>query len=139
MSLTRSLGLKAKWVPYDGGTESLTALAGGHVDYVVCDIGSAKAMLSAKPAKLLLVFDEKNDPRYPEIPTPKDSGYKLNIIPSLRGIFGPPGVSKDVAKTLEAAFTKAGQEKEFLTIAEKGNVRVTSRDRKVLFPGPQHL
>jgi tripartite-type tricarboxylate transporter receptor subunit TctC len=32
MILTRYLGLTAKWVPYDGGTEALTALAGGHVD-----------------------------------------------------------------------------------------------------------
>ncbi len=139
MSFTRSLGLNAKWVPYDGGTESLTALAGGHVDYVVCDVGSAKAMLSAKAAKLLMVFDEKRDPRYPEIPTPKELGYKMNIIASLRGIVGPPGIPKDVAKTLESAFAKAGQEKEFLSIAEKGNVRVTPRDSKGFFAESQSI
>ena len=91
MILTRYLGLTTKWVPYDGGTEALTALAGGHVDYVICDTGSATAMLNAKSARLLMIFDDKRDPRYPDIPIQKDLGYNVDTIPSLRGMVGPPG------------------------------------------------
>ena len=130
MILTKYLGLPTKWVPYDGGTEALTALAGGHVDYVICDVGSATAMLNAKSARLLMIFDDNRDPRYPDIPIYKELKYDINTIPSLRGIVGPPGVSADVVKTLESAFVKASQDKEFLALATKASVKVTPRDSK---------
>ncbi len=131
--LTRYLKLTAKWVPYDGGTEALTALAGGHVDYVICDTGSATAMLNAKSARLLMIFEDKRDPRYPDVPIQKDLGYNVDTIPSLRGVVGPPNVPADVVKILESAFAKSAQDKEFLAFAAKASVKVTPRDAKEFF------
>ncbi len=131
--LTRYLKLTAKWVPYDGGTEALTALAGGHVDYVICDTGSATAMLNAKSARLLMIFEDKRDPRYPDIPIQKDLGYNVDTIPSLRGVVGPPNFPADVVKILESAFAKSAQDKEFLAFAAKASVKVSPRDSKEFY------
>src|SRR4030042_6869829 len=95
MILTRYLKLTAKWVPYDGGTQALTAMAGGHVDYVICDTGSATAMLQGKVARPLMIFEDKRDPRYPDVPIQKDLGYNVDTIPSLRGVVWPPNVPAD--------------------------------------------
>jgi len=133
MKLMRYLGLTAKWVPFDGGTEALTALAGGHVDYVICDTGSATSMLSAKIARLLMIFDERRDPRYPDVPIQKDLKYDVITIPSLRGVVGPPGVSADVVKILESAFNKAAQDKEFLALATRANVKVNPKNSQEFF------
>lgn len=130
LTFNRHLGLTTRWVPYEGGGEAVTALAGGHIDYAVCDIGSALAMMSAKTVRPLMVFDEKRDPRYPDLLVPKDLGYSVIFIPSLRGYLGPPGVPPDVANILESAFSKAAQDKEFLALAAKANVKVTARDSK---------
>lgn len=133
MILTRYLKLNTKWVPYDGGTEALTAMAGGHVDFVICDTGSATAMLQGKVARPLMIFEDKRDPRYPDVPIQKDLGYNVDTIPSLRGVVGPPNVPADVVKILESAFAKSAQDKEFLAFAAKANVKITPRDAKEFF------
>lgn len=133
MKLIRYLKLTAKWVPFDGGTEALTALAGGHVDFVICDTGSATSMLSAKIARLLMIFEEKRDPRYPDVPIQKDLKYDVITIPSLRGVVGPPGVSADVVKILESAFSKAAQDKDFLALATRASVKVNPKNSQEFF------
>ena len=137
--LTRHLGLTAKFVPFDGGTEALTALAGGHVDYVICDTGSATAMLNAKLARPLMIFDDQRDPRYPEIPIQKDLGYNVDTIPSLRGVVGPPNLPPEVVKALEAAFAQVAQDKEFLAMAAKASVKVTPRDSKAFLAASKSI
>ncbi len=133
MKLIRYLKLTAKWVPFDGGTEALTALAGGHVDFVICDTGSATSMLSAKIARLLMIFEEKRDPRYSDVPIQKDLKYDVITIPSLRGVVGPPGVPADVVKILESAFSKAAQDKDFLALATKASVKVNPKNSQEFF------
>lgn len=133
MSLTRHLGLTARWIPYDGGTEALTALAGGHVDYVIGNIGGTAGMLSAKVVRVLMIFSDKRDPRYPEIPTYKDLGYSINFNPPMRGIVGPPGTPAGVVKTLETAFHKASQDKGFLALTSKADLIVAPRGAKEFF------
>lgn len=128
IKLTNYLKLAAKWVPYNGANEALAALAGGHVDYVIGDVGASKAMFDAGMARPILIFDEKREPRYPDVPTPKDLGYRITVIPTLRGVVGPPGIPADVLRTLESAFTRASQGQEFLGLASKANVR----------PDPKH-
>lgn len=128
--LNRYLGFASKWVPYDGGTEALAAMAGGHVDYVICDTGSARAMIASKMARPLMIFDEKPDPRYPDVPTYKTLGYTMDTIPSLRGVVGPPGIPADVVKVLESAYNKAAEDREFIALATKAGVKVTQRDSK---------
>ncbi len=122
MSLTRHLGLTARWIPYDGGTEALSALAGGHVDYVIGNIGGSAAMLSSKVVRILMTFSDKRDPRHPEVPTYKDLGYSINFNPPIRGIVGPPGIPTGVVKTLETAFGKAAKTKEFLALTAKADL-----------------
>ncbi|MFB3884951.1 MAG: tripartite tricarboxylate transporter substrate binding protein [Thermodesulfobacteriota bacterium] len=133
MKLIRYLKLAAKWVPFDGGTEALTALAGGHVDFVICDTGSATAMLSAKIARLLMIFEDKRDPRYPDVPIQKDLKYDVDTIPSLRGVVGPPGVPANVVKILESAYDKAAHDKDFLALAAKAHVKIYPRNAQEFF------
>ncbi len=130
MSLIHYLGLTASWVPFDGGTQALTALMGGHVDYVVGNIGGSEALTSAGSIRNLMVFDEARDPRAPDVPTYKDLGYKLNPISNIRVVVGPPGLSGDKVKILETAYLKASQDKEFLALAKRASVVVSHKGSK---------
>ncbi|MFB3884967.1 MAG: tripartite tricarboxylate transporter substrate binding protein [Thermodesulfobacteriota bacterium] len=133
MNFATYLGLTPRWVPYDGGTEAVTAMVGGHIDYVVGNIGSATAMLSAKIVRPILIFDEKRDPRFPDVPTHKDLGFKISAIANIRGVVGPPGVPPEVVKKLEEAFQKAAHDKEFLSVAAKASLIVDPIDSNRFF------
>jgi len=61
----------------------------------------------------------KRDPHLPDVPVPKDLGYEMSFIPTLRGVEAPPNTPADIVKILEDAFRKAAQEQGFIDIAAK--------------------
>jgi tripartite-type tricarboxylate transporter receptor subunit TctC len=55
----------------------------------------------------------------PDIPTPKEFGYKYASMPSVNGVAGPPGLGAEKVKILEAAFAKAVKEPEYIEWAQR--------------------
>lgn len=127
--LTDHLGLTVRWVPYEGSTESLAALIGGHVDYAVGDVsGSLLSMVQSKAVRFLMVFSDTRDPQFPDVPTPKDLGIGITPIATMRAITGPPKMPPEVVKTLESAFAKVAQDQEFLAMASKSKLKVIPKN-----------
>ena len=117
--LTDELGLKVKWVPFDGGGEALAALAGKHIDFAVG--GSTTALPLVKGGKLrpLLVLADRKDSVYPDVPLAKNAGLKLSFFAAIRGVDGPPKMLPQVVKILEDAFAKAAKEPEYMAWAQQ--------------------
>jgi tripartite-type tricarboxylate transporter receptor subunit TctC len=116
------LGIKANWVPYEGSAGSVAALAGKHLDFTICLATSAVPLIQAGKLRPLLLFSDKRDPSLPDVPIPKDLGYDMTFIPTLRGVEAPPGTPAAVVKVLEDAFSKAAQEPGFIEIAKKRKI-----------------
>lgn len=116
------LGVKVNWVPYEGSAGSVAALAGKHLDFTICLATSAVPLIQAGKLRPLLLFSDKRDPSLPDVPTPKDLGYDMTFIPTLRGVEAPPGTPAAVVKVLEDAFSKAAQEPGFVEIAKKRKI-----------------
>lgn len=110
---------KVNWVPYEGSAGSVTALAGKHLDFTMSLATSAVSLVQAGKLRPLLLFSDKRDPYMPDVPIPKDLGYEMSFIPTLRGVEAPPNTPADVVKVLEDAFRKATQERGFIDIAAK--------------------
>lgn len=113
------LGAKVNWVPYNSGGESLTALAGKHIDFVVASAGSIAALLDAGKIRPLLAVDDERDPFLPDLPTPKELGFKLASVPFIHAAFAPPKTPADIVKTLEAAFTDSIKDPVFIDFMKK--------------------
>lgn len=113
---------KVNWVPYEGSAGSVTALAGKHLDFTMSLATSAVSLVQAGKLRPLLLFSDKRDPYMPDVPIPKDLGYEMSFIPTLRGVEAPPNTPADVVKVLEDAFRKAAQEKGFIDIAAKRKI-----------------
>ena len=113
---------KVNWVPYEGSAGSVTALAGKHLDFTMSLATSAVSLIQAGRLRPLLLFSDKRDPYLPDVPVPKDLGYEMSFIPTLRGVEAPPGTPADVVKLLEDAFRKAAQEQGFVDIAAKRKI-----------------
>ena len=77
---------KVNWVPYEGSAGSIAALAGKHLDFTMSLATSAVALIQAGKLRPLLLFSDKRDPHFPDIPVPKDLGYNMSFIPTLRGV-----------------------------------------------------
>jgi len=124
------LGIKANWVPYEGSAGSVTALAGKHLDFTICLATSAVSLIQAGKLRPLLLFSDKRDPFLPDVPIPKDLGFDMTYIPTLRGVEAPPNTPAAIVKILENAFSKAVQEPGFIEVAKKRKMVLQSVSSK---------
>jgi tripartite-type tricarboxylate transporter receptor subunit TctC len=113
------LGAKVNWVPYNSSAESLTALAGKHIEFVIGSTGSAAALLDAGKIRPLLLLDAERDPFFPDVPTPKEMGLSLALVPPIQCAMAPPKTPPDIAKLLEAAFADAAKDPVFVEFVKK--------------------
>ncbi len=83
-----------RFVAFEGGGESLTALQGGHVQVYSGDAGEVSAILDAGiPVRILAVFSEKRLPgKLADVPTAKEQGFDIQW-PIVRGFYVGPKVS----------------------------------------------
>lgn len=109
-----ALGIKVNWVPYEGSSGSVTALAGKHLDFTICLATSAVPLIQAGKLRPIFLFSDERDPYLPNVPIPKDLGYEMTSLPAIRGVHAPPRTPAGVVKVLEAAFRKAVKEPGFI-------------------------
>ncbi|MBI4633418.1 MAG: tripartite tricarboxylate transporter substrate binding protein [Deltaproteobacteria bacterium] len=102
-----AMGIPAKLINFAGTAESASAIIRGDVQVGLFSMDSIQGLLKAGEFRLLLIFDDKSE--FPGVPTSTELGYPdlAENIRYQRFIIGPPGVSKDVAGIIAAAFRKA--------------------------------
>jgi tripartite-type tricarboxylate transporter receptor subunit TctC len=115
-----ALGVKFNMIPFGGGSESVTSLAGKHIDAVITIGSSAFTMLRAGKIKPLLLFAKERSPQYPNVPTPKELGYDIQPLANHTGILAPPKLPLRERQILEAAFERAVKNPSYKEWMEKG-------------------
>lgn len=120
--VSEALNFKPRYVPFGGGAESLNSLIGKHLDAVSVSVGSSYGLVSSGVLKILFISAEKRSTIYPEFPTSKELGYTIPHIPFVNGFAGPPGLPKNIVRTLETTFSKAMENPEYQTWAKKTKV-----------------
>ena len=105
------LGLKSggtmTLVPFKGYADGATALLGKQID-VLIESPSWEPMVDTGRMKLLGITGEGRNPRWPDVPTLKETYGVVGVGPY--GIVGPAGMDPAVVKTLHDALHKAMQE-----------------------------
>jgi putative tricarboxylic transport membrane protein len=134
VGVEKAAGVKFIYVPFKGGGEVAVQLVGKHVDSTVNNPIEAVAQWRAGQLKALCVFDEKRMP-YPakitdkqswaDVPTCKESGVPTSYT-MLRGIFMPPGVTKDQTDFYVNMLKKVRETPEWKDYMEKGAFNQTS-------------
>ncbi|MHB8910492.1 MAG: tripartite tricarboxylate transporter substrate binding protein [Syntrophales bacterium] len=103
-------------VPFKGGTEALTALLGGHVEF-----GSLTSefipSVKAGQTRLLATMGDRRSPKFAGVPTLKELGYDF-VNDAVFGIVCPSGLSPDIVKQLESAFLRAAKDEQHLAILD---------------------
>lgn len=110
-------GIKWTHVPSKGGSEGWALLEGGHV-MALADASGWAPLVDAGKFRLLVIWTEKRSPRWPNVPTLAESGFKFSL-DSPFGIIGPKGMDPAVVKTLHDGFKAAMDDAKFKDLAEK--------------------
>ncbi len=134
VGVERATGTKFIYVPFKGGGDVAVQLVGKHVDSTVNNPIEAVAQWRAGQLRPLCVFDEKRMPykakvtdtqSWGDIPTCKEAGVSTDYT-MLRGVFMPPGVSKDQLEFYVNMLKKVRETPEWKEYIEKGAFNPTS-------------
>lgn len=101
-------GIQWTHIPEKGSGPAVTALLGGHVQLSSAAIGPAMAHVRAGTLRALAVFSDKRLKAFPDVPTLKELGYKVEAR-ALYGILAPKDTPKAVVDAIFLAAKKAGE------------------------------
>ena len=112
----KAAGFKLTSVPGSGGADSMTRLAGGHVDISGAHPSEILTHVKAGRMRPLGVAFEKRDPSAPDVPTFREFGYDVVTAGSVKGVAVPKGTPKEVIAYLEKKFKEIAADAEFQKI-----------------------
>jgi tripartite-type tricarboxylate transporter receptor subunit TctC len=87
---------KVDVVPFDGGTPSATAVAGGHVDFAAQNLSEVLSMVKGGQLRALAVTTPARVTEFPDVPTAKEAGYEGFNQVGVFGMAGPPKLPESV-------------------------------------------
>ena len=114
-----ALGIKVNWVPYEGSGETLAALAGKHIDFVINLASTSLPLIEGGRLRPLLLVSDERDPFFPDVPVPKELGFSVPALPGVRGLVAPPKTPAAIVKVIEEATSKAVKEASYVDWAKK--------------------
>jgi tripartite-type tricarboxylate transporter receptor subunit TctC len=99
-------GFEATHVPYRGGSEVITDILGGRIDFYFCPVATALPLIREGQVRALLVSTPKRVADLPEVPTPGEAGLKGADSAIWFGVFVPSKTPRDIVEKLHAAGIK---------------------------------
>ena len=99
-------GLEATHVPYRGGSEVITDILGGRIDFYFCPVATALPLIREGQVRALLVSTPKRVADLPDVPTPAEAGLKDADSAIWFGVFMPSKTPRDIVEKFHAAGQK---------------------------------
>ena len=115
------VGINSTYIPYDSGSDAALAVISKQVDAGTGSLISFQPLSEQKRLRVIAVTGPKRSPAFPNTPNLIELGYPGAGFDITLGLFGPPDISADVAKTLEDAAVKAGADPAFKEVAKKAD------------------
>ncbi len=112
----KAAGIKVTTIPGSGGSDAITKLVGGHVDFGGGHPSEVLPHIKAGRLRALAVAFEKRDASIPDVPTFRESGYDVVTAGSVKGMAVAKGTPKEVINYLEKKFKEISEDAEFQKI-----------------------
>ena len=126
-TLAANEDVEFKIVPYDGSTEGVNALIGGHVKVAWMNVGDIIPQLEQGNIKALAVGSPERNELLPDVPTFVEEGLDFNQF-SMRTLAVPAGTDPAIVAVLEGAVKNAMENPEFQKTAEEANILLDFQD-----------
>jgi putative tricarboxylic transport membrane protein len=95
--LQNATGARWAFISFPGGGERLAALLGGHVDMMIVEPQEAREQLRAGKLRIIAQVADKRLPAFADVPTLKEAGYDVALVPQMRGAVAPPDIPPEAA------------------------------------------
>jgi putative tricarboxylic transport membrane protein len=102
--LQKHTGAQWNFVSFPSGGERLSNLLGGHAHMMVIEPQEAGEQIRAGNMRVIASLTEKRLPSLANVPTLKEQGIDVPLIPQARGVLAPPAVPKEVVAYWEGVF-----------------------------------
>ena len=110
-----------KHVPFTGDAPNITALLGGHIDFLISNTAAVSSKVASGDVRLLASFGETRYPDIKDVPTLKERGYPDALISGFFAFAAPAGTPKEIIEKLNKAFQVAIQDPHTLAILKTLN------------------
>src|SRR5512136_682432 len=105
-SISKRTGVQITTVPFSGGAEAVTALAGGHLVIGGGHPSEVLPHIKAGRFRPIGVALDKRDSTLPKVPTLKEQGIDVSTWGSVKGVAVPNGTPPEVVKYLASTLKK---------------------------------
>jgi putative tricarboxylic transport membrane protein len=102
--LQKATGAQWNFISFPSGGERLSNLLGGHVQMMVIEPQEAGEQIRAGNLRVIATLTEKRLASLPNVPTIKEQGIDVPLIPQARGLLLPPAAPKEVVAYWEGVF-----------------------------------
>jgi tripartite-type tricarboxylate transporter receptor subunit TctC len=99
-------GIEATYVPYRGGSEVITDILGGRIDFYFCPLATALPLIREGQVRALVVSTDKRAADLPDVPTPAEAGLRNADSAIWFGVFVPAKTPAAIIEKLHAAGIK---------------------------------
>ena len=97
------LGLKMTHVAYKGSGPALTGVVAGEVDTMASVLGAALPQVTGGTVVPLAIMGPQRVKELPNVPTLKEAGVDVPVLPSWYALVGPAGLDPKIVSKLNAA------------------------------------
>ncbi len=108
-------GIDARMVPSASGTEAVTNLMGGHIDFAFCHAAEAMPGFLGDELVFLATMSEKRRQQLPDVPTFTELGFEY-VYGVLRSFAVPKGTPEPIVNELNAMLQKVLADPEFTSV-----------------------
>jgi tripartite-type tricarboxylate transporter receptor subunit TctC len=109
-AIAKRTGIQITTVPFAGGAESTTALAGGHLTIGGGHPSEVMPHLKAGRFKAIGVALDKRDPVIPKVPTLKEQGVDVATWGSVKGVAVPNGTPPEIIEYIASTLKKVSED-----------------------------
>lgn len=114
------MGVKFKYVPFDGTRQRMTALLSNAIQMGTLNVVAGRKYIAGGDLKAFAIAADKRSEHLPDLPTLKELGVDLSYALK-RGIVAPKGTPKDVIDMWAGIFKKAAENKDLVAqLSAKG-------------------
>ena len=96
-------GIEASHVPYRGGSEVITDILGGRIDFYFCPVATALPLIREGKVRALVVSTASRVPDLPDVPTLAEAGVKNAESEIWFGVFMPAKTPGAIIEKFHAA------------------------------------
>lgn len=111
--LSTGLMDKVEYVPFEGGGDVVTAVAGGQIIAGVGELGEMAPAIDAKKIRVVGVAGQQRAKPLPNDPTLKEQGIDA-IMEKFRGYFGPKGIPAATVDGIASAMKQVTESPDYL-------------------------